>query len=66
MEIKRTIDTTQAKYDLIGLTHEELKHLYYSYEKQWYVYCNIQMPESGDDQLLDKMRQMIENVTTKI
>lgn len=62
MEIKRTLDTVSAKYDLIGLDKKQFGQLFHAYEKQWYIYCN-RYPEKGDDPLLDKMRQMIESDT---
>ncbi len=65
MEIKRTIDTKSATYDITGLTHEEFKRLFHCYEKQFYVYCN-RYPEKGADALLDKLREMSEMETVKI
>lgn len=58
MEIKRTLNTDEATYDLIGLTHRQFSHLLQSYEKQWYMYCNRAYPEKVHDPLLDAMREL--------
>jgi len=62
MEIKRTIDTKTATYDITGLTGTEFRHLFQAYEKQWYVYCN-RYPDDSADPLLAKLRKMIEAET---
>lgn len=58
MQIKRTLQTEEATYDIIGLSHTQFTHLLQSYEKQWYIYCNRSYPEKGKDPLLDAMREL--------
>ena len=60
MNIKRTLKTEEATYDLTGLTHRQFTELLSCYEKQWYIYCNREIPDEGKDELLDKMRKMAE------
>lgn len=54
MEIKRVLDTVNAKYDLIGLTREQFSRIYRSYLNEMY---RIRHDCEGDD-LLKKMQEM--------
>lgn len=57
MQIKRTIDTTKATYDLIGLTSEEFNRVYSSYQQYMY---RIRQDDEGD-LLMQKMRKMADS-----
>lgn len=65
MEIKRELNTDDAKYDIKGLSHEQFTLLLRCYEKQMYVYCNSR-PDRETDELLDKMLKMSESSVTII
>lgn len=58
MEIKRTLDTVKANYDILGLTKEQFSKLFHCYEKQMYIWHNRQ-PEVGADELYDKLQKMV-------
>ena len=60
MKIKRTLETANATYDIMELTKQEFKNLVFCYEKQMYIWHNRQ-PEG--DELLDKLKQMVDSDT---
>ena len=62
MNIKRTLDTVKATYDITGLSKQQFGHLLACYEKQFYIYCD-KYPEKGSDELLDKLREMKDSDT---
>ena len=61
MNITRKLETSNATYDLTGLTKDQFRNLVQCYEKQMYIYCNRSIPE--DDELLNKFRKMADSDT---
>lgn len=60
MNIKRTIDTAKATYDITGLTREEFSRLYSVYR---YESARLHHGYSEHDELLKKFREMSDNDT---
>jgi hypothetical protein len=56
MQIKRTIDTAKATYDLLGLTREQFSRLFSAYEYEHFKLHNGFHPEN--DELLTKFEEM--------
>jgi len=65
MKITRKLETVNATYDLTGLTRQQFSKLLSSYEKQMYIWHN-RVPDVGADELLDKMKQMVDSDTLVI
>ncbi len=62
MQIKRTLDTVKANYDITGLNKEQFSKLFHCYEKQMYIWHN-QCPTKGADELFDKLQEMQDSDT---
>jgi hypothetical protein len=58
MKIKRTLDTTNANYDLLELTDKEFNLLVRAYEH--YMFYTRHCPPSEDDSMWQKMRKISE------
>ena len=55
MNIKRTLDTAKATYDLLGLTREEFSRLYRAYR---YESARLHNGPTEYDELLNKFEKM--------
>ena len=62
MQIKRTLDTAKATYDITGLTKEQFSKLFHCYEKQMYIWHN-RYPDPEEDELLKKLKEMSDSDT---
>ena len=60
MNIKRTIETANAKYDLMNLTREEFSRLYSAYR---YESAKLHNGYYEHDELLKKFREMSDSDT---
>lgn len=58
MNIKRTLDTANASYDILGIDRKQLSTLVSAYT-HYLVYTHHQL--SNDDELLNKLEKMIES-----
>lgn len=56
MQIKRTIDTTNATYDLVGLSRQQFSRLFSAYEHEHFKLHNGFHPEN--DELLTKFEEI--------
>lgn len=64
MKVKRTLDTSDATYDLLELTDKEFYILVRAYEN--YMHYIRHCPPAEDDEMWNKMRKLSEEKITII
>lgn len=62
MEIKRILDTSTAKYDLLNLNQKEFDMLVNAY--QHYMYYIQHAPPSDEDSMWEKMQKIVHSSIT--
>lgn len=62
MQIKRTIDTSTATYDFLGVSQQDFNILFNAYEH--YMSYIRHAPPAEDDALYNKMRKLMEDRIT--
>ena len=65
MKITRKIDTTNAKYDLTDLSHEEIMRIYQGLSHLYNYMCHLPIDES-EEELPKKICQIIKEAQITI